>query len=194
MTATSDQLTLVNLAHHSYFNLAGHGDILNHELAVFADQFTPDLITGEPKDVDGTPLDLRAPRRIGSDLPQVPGCPQGFDHNYLLQAPERAIQAAPPATAHDPAVEQAPLVARLVEPNSGRTLELSTNQPALQFYTGNYLDGRRGTPQTLQQHAGLCLESQAVPNYANVPAFAAQGTLRPGELYRHEMLLRFISP
>lgn len=194
MTATSDQLTLVNLAHHSYFNLAGHGDILNHELAVFADQFTPDLITGEPKDVDGTPLDLRAPRRIGSDLPQVPGCPQGFDHNYLLQAPERAIQAAPAATAHDPAVEQAPLVARLVEPNSGRTLELSTNQPALQFYTGNYLDGRRGTPQTLQQHAGLCLESQAVPNYANVPAFAAQGTLRPGELYRHEMLLRFISP
>lgn len=192
MTATTDQLTLVNLAHHSYFNLAGHGDVLGHELELMADHFTPELTTGRLVAVDRTPLDLRKPRRVGAELPAIPGYPTGYDHNVLLRTHDRGASFIPENRGPlGPRVGALPVAARLTEPMSGRRLELSTNQPALQFYSGNYLDGRAGTPTVLRKHAGLCLESQAVPNFPNVPTFAEQGTLEPGQIYRHEMLFRF---
>ena len=169
--ATTDRDTIVSLTNHSYFNLAGGGDILRHQLMLNAGSFTPvseDLIpTGEIKSVGNTPMDFRQSRPIEHG---------GYDHNFVLNDYDGSLRPA----------------ARLYEPNSGRVLEIETTQPGIQFYSGNFLDGtlvgKGGV--AYEQYAGLCLEPQHfpdAPNHANFPSTV----LRPGEIYRHTSVYRF---
>jgi aldose 1-epimerase len=178
MTATTDAPTLVNLAHHTYWNLAGHdrGSVLDHRLQVEADGYTPvdaTLIpTGDVAPVEGTPFDFRRPRRIGESIAQVSG---GYDHNFALR-PADGLR----------------LAARLEDPASGRSMEIRTTEPGIQLYTGNFLDGssKGKGGATYPRHAGLCLETQKFPDAANRPAWTSP-VLRPGRTYRHVMVHRF---
>lgn len=186
--ATADQKTVCNLTHHSYFNLggAGNGDILGHELEILADQFTPvdtTLIpTGELRELAGSPLDFRTATaigaRIGVDDEQLK-LGKGYDHNYVLRAPadaKKPLRLA--ARAHDPA--------------SGRTLEVSTTEPGLQFYTGNFLDGKlKGKGGKVYPHRGaFCLEAQKFPDSPNKPGFPSS-VLSPGQTYRQTTVYAF---
>mgnify|MGYP000077962032 CR=1 FL=1 len=178
-SATTDQPTIVNLAHHSYWNLAGAaaGDILRHELRIYAAEYTPtrpDLIpTGEVAPVAGTPLDFNALTAVGARIAQVAG---GYDHNFVLGACGSELRPA----------------AQLYEPTTGRLLEIHTDQPAIQFYSGNFLDGSISGKYGVRyhRHRGLCLETQHYPdspNHTNFPSIV----LRPGQTYRHTMVHRF---
>ena len=181
MEATTDKTTLVNMAHHSYWNLGGHnsGTILDHELTLYADQYTPGtpmVPDGRVAAVKGTPFDFTRAKAIGRELKQAGGTPTGYDHNFVVNG--AAGQLRP--------------VARLKDPRSGRVLTLSADQPGVQFYTGNFLDGTaKGKNATYVQYAGLCLETQKFPNAINVPAWRDQVILRPGQTYRHRMVHRF---
>jgi len=178
-TATTDKTTVVNLAHHSYWNLGGAaaGDILGHELLLEADQYTPvdaGLIpTGELKAVAGTPMDFTKPTAIGARIAQVEG---GYDHNFVLRNQTGKVA----------------LAARVVDPKSGRIMEIFTDQPGIQFYSGNFLDGtvtgKGGV--VYKKHQGFCLETQHYPDSPNRPNFPSV-VLRPGETYKHVMIHKF---
>jgi len=181
--ASTDAPTVVNLTNHTYWNLAGGGSVEDHEVSLTAWQFLPvdeHLIpSGPPVAVADTPFDLRTPRRIGARLRE--GHPQlraarGYDHTFVIDGPSGALRAA----------------AYVVEPRSGRTLQLRTDQPGVQFYTGNMLDGtlvlRDGS--AARQGDAFCLEPQAFPDSPNRPDFPST-VLRPGEVYRSRSILRF---
>jgi aldose 1-epimerase len=182
MRATTDRATLVNLAQHSYFNLggAGSGNVSEQELTLFADEYTPgdpQIPSGRVLSVQGTPLDFTRPKAIGQDLAAAGLEPSGYDHNFVVRGDPHAMRP----------------VARVYDPESGRVLTLDADQPGVQLYTGNHLDGRlkgKGA-QVYPQHAGFCLETQVFPDAVNVPAWREDAILRPGREYRHHMLYRF---
>lgn len=181
MQATTDATTLVNMAHHSYWNLGGHdsGTILNHELMLFADRYTPGtpmVPDGRIAPVEGTPFDFTRSKPIGWDLQRAGGRPIGYDHNFIVNGESNRLRP----------------VARVEDPKSGRVMTVSADQPGVQFYTGNFLNGSvGGKGATYAQYSGLCLETQKFPNAINVPAWRDQVILRPGQTYRHVMVHAF---
>jgi aldose 1-epimerase len=180
MQAETDRPTMVNLVHHGYWNLAGHGsgDVRGHRLTVHGGSITPVdealIPTGEQRVVDGTAFDLRRPTPLGAALDAVGGI--GFDHNWCLDGPANPLRP----------------VAVLEHPASGRRLALSSNQPGLQVYSGGYFDGRAvgkgGRPYG--RFAGIALETQRFPDSPNISHFPS-ARLDPGAVYDHRMLLRF---
>jgi aldose 1-epimerase len=179
--AATDRPTVVNLTNHAYWNLAGGGTVEDHVLELPASSFVAvdaELIPTEVTGVEGTPLDFRAPRRIGDRLraphPQLRHA-RGYDHAWVLD-PSGGLR----------------LAARVHDPGSGRVLEVLTDQPGVQFYSGNFLDGAvagRGG-RAMRQGDGLCLETQHLPDSPNRPDFPST-VLRPGERYETRTLLRF---
>jgi len=182
-TATTDKDTVINLTHHSYFNLAGKGDVLNHEVMIHANKFTPtdkNLIPiGELSSVNGTPFDFRKSTPIGARINQddeqlkLAG---GYDQNWVIDKPPGKLG----------------LMARVYEPTSGRVLEVLSSEPGMQFYTGNHLNGKitgkGGWVYTAR--SGFCMEPQHYPDSPNHPEFPSV-VLKPGQEYHNTIIYRF---
>jgi aldose 1-epimerase len=182
-TATTDQDTVVNLTQHSYFNFAGKGDILQHQVLIAASRFTPvdsTLIpTGELRPVEGTPFDFRRPTaigaRIGQDDEQLK-FGRGYDHNWVVDKPPGQLG----------------LMARVFDPSTGRVMEVLSTEPGLQFYSGNFLNGsNKGKGGWVYQFRdGFTMEPQHFPDSPNQPSFPST-VLKPGEVFHSTIIYRF---
>ncbi len=178
--ASSDRPTPFNMTNHSYFNLAGaaSGTILDHEISLACDRYLPVdsalIPTGEVLPVAGTPFDFNVAKPIGRDIAKVPG--GGYDHCLVLADDRPGLRE----------------FARVVEPVSGRILTVKTTKPAVQFYTGNFLDGSEGGKGHVRygRHAGFCLETQFYPDGPNHAGFP-DCILRPDQTYRHTTIYMF---